>query len=496
MEVTPRNYELLAANVSEETKKAAEDPVYFINTYCSTFDPRTQRKDLAFNLYPFQEDTVRRIWELILSGRSEDLFIEKSRDMGATWLALAAMLHIWLFIPGHQFLIGSRKEDAVDNWQMDTLFPKLQYLIERSPFRPSGYNSKKDRKFMKYINRENGNLFSGESANPDFARSGRYNAALFDEIAFWPWAQSSWEAAGDSTPCRIGITTPSSQPSYAKQLRNSGKTTLISLHWRLHPKKDQEWYDNEKLRRTAEELAREIDINWEGSLEGIVYPEISNAEVGTFPFIGGQGLYTGWDFGLDGTPIQWWQINPKNGKWRLINSYENKDKVIEYFLPFFGAPIDSIHAYSPADLELIREMSQLPKPTHFGDPDVDKRSYLTGSRTREVLEHAGIYINTDTKANDLDSRKTATKLLFQGGIEVNDTPQNLHWLECIQNSRYPKRQDTSQSTTPNLKPIHDWTSHHRTATEYFAVNRPLPIKHVNHVRRERRYDKITGRLIS
>lgn len=496
MQITPRNYDLLLSDVAGETRKAAENPVYFINTYGTTFDPRTPRKDLAFNLYPFQEDLVTKIWELILSGRYEDLFIEKSRDMGATWLALAAMLHIWLFIPGYQFLIGSRKEDAVDNWQMDTLFPKLQYLLERSPFRPAGYNSKKDRKFMKLINAENGNLFSGESANPDFARSGRFNAALFDELAFWPWAQSSWEAAGDSTPCRIGITTPSDQPSYAKQLRNGGKATLVSLHWRLHPKKDQSWYDHEKSRRTSEELAREVDINWEGSLEGTVYPEIAHAEVGTFPFIPQQGIFTGWDFGLDGTPIQWWQLNPKNGKWRLIESFEKKDKVIEYFFPLFGQPLDSKHAYAPEDLELIKRTSILPQPTHFGDPDVEKRSYQTGSKTREELEKVGIYINTDPRSNDLETRKTATKLLLQGGIEVNDTPQNLHWLECMQQSRYPKRQDTSQSTTPNIKPIHDWTSHHRTATEYFAINRPTQVKFAPRARRERRYDTITGRLIS
>ena len=34
------------------------------------------------------------------------------------------------------------------------------------------------------------------------------------------------------------------------------------------------------------------------------------------------------------------------------------------------------------------------------------------------------------------------------------------------NAKYPERADTSTSTAPNYKPIHDWTSHYRTAFEY------------------------------
>lgn len=35
------------------------------------------------------------------------------------------------------------------------------------------------------------------------------------------------------------------------------------------------------------------------------------------------------------------------------------------------------------------------------------------------------------------------------------------------NARYPERSETSQSTSVQSKPIHDWTSHFRTALEYF-----------------------------
>ncbi len=49
-------------------------------------------------------------------------------------------------------------------------------------------------------------------------------------------------------------------------------------------------------------------------------------------------------------------------------------------------------------------------------------------------------------------------------MQVND--QCSDFISAIQNSRYPERSEGSQSTSPIYKPIHDWTSHYRTALEY------------------------------
>ena len=45
----------------------------------------------------------------------------------------------------------------------------------------------------------------------------------------------------------------------------------------------------------------------------------------------------------------------------------------------------------------------------------------------------------------------------------------LDFASAILNAKYPTRKDTSQSTTPFEKPIHDWTSHYRTALEYIVT---------------------------
>jgi len=451
-------------------QKTDEDVVYFINQRCKTFDPRTQKKDLDFKLYDYQEELARDLLEHIREGK--DLFIEKSRDMGITWLVLAVIYYLFRTEKNFQALLGSRKENYVDDGTLQTLFPRIMYMIKNDPYPIEGFNPKEHKTYMKLINPENKSTLIGESANPNFSRQGRFNVVVFDELAFWQHQQSSWEAAGDASPCRIGVTTPSEQLSYAKDLRNAGKTEVKTIHWRLHPLKDEEWYESEKLRRTNEEIARELDINWEGSLTNIVYPEHSACQFGEYPFVPEMPLYISWDFGLDGTAIGWWQRDPTTGKHRRIESYFKINKPIHFFMPLFGKPIQADMGYSNEDVEFINKVKNWTSAVHYGDPDVEKRSYQTKdmTSTREVLQQNGIIVQTNTKSNDFESRKTETKLLLQNGIEVNDTPNNHLWYEAIKASRYPQRDEGSQATSAITKPIHDWSSHHRTETEYYAVN--------------------------
>jgi hypothetical protein len=460
----------LAQHRQQRLEKLCETDVVFFINHLKTFDPRTKAKDIEFKLYPYQEEYARELAIKIRDGG--DLLVEKSRDMGVSWVTLAVIYWCWKYTPGFQALLGSRKEDYVDNWTMKSLFPKIEYMISNDPFPIPGWDSKKNRLYMKLIHPTNGAVIEGESANANFSRAGRYNVIFFDELAFWPFAQSSWESAGDATPCRIAVTTPSDQPSYAKGLRNSGIIEIKTLHWQLHPLKDDGWYESEKLRRTSDEVARELDINWEGSITGIVYPEISHAQLGDYPYVPNWPLYVSWDFGLDGTALGWWQVNPLNGKKRRIDSFFKSDRPIHYFMPLFTGNVESGNNYSEEDIDAVGVLSGYKNAIHFGDPDVEKRSYQTKdmTSTREVLQSHGIYVQTNVLANDLESRKTETKRMLQDGIEINDTPRNRFFLECIKNSRYPKREETSQSTSANVKPIHDWTSHHRTEMEYFAVN--------------------------
>lgn len=56
----------------------------------------------------------------------------------------------------------------------------------------------------------------------------------------------------------------------------------MRLHWRLHPLKNDEWYNHEKRRMTEDELARELDINYNLSVMGAVFKSEFDPNIHTF----------------------------------------------------------------------------------------------------------------------------------------------------------------------------------------------------------------------
>lgn len=462
--------------------------VFFINTYLMTFDPRPEVEvhDLPFKLYQFQEEYVIDTIKAIQGG--EDIFDEKSRDMGASWLSLACRFFLWSFYDGYQSLLGSRKEAYVDDGTPASLFGKLDYFIRtiKDPdVLPRGFELKKHRTYMKLKNPANGNMIAGESSNSNFSRGGRYTDILMDEIGFWPDAKASWTAAGESTRCRHAVTTPPNEPSYAKQIRFSGKVRIRTWHWRRHPKKDDDWYEWQKQRKSEEEMLHEIDISWEYSTSGRPFPEIDKVPVGNFPYDPTLPLYGSIDLGLDAIAVGWYQP-VKNSDWlTLVDSYEANDKEIEWLLPFLGKDIDPRFTYNDKDLEMIEVVRFWKPPIMYGDPSGNQRHVESRISPYKILRNNGIPVQVNTELNDWVPRRDAAKGVLRR-LRINDTPRNAWFIECLKNARYPKRPEDSQSTSPIQKPVHDWTSHHRTQLEFFSVNyRPRKLERKARPRAER-----------
>src|SRR3982750_1126185 len=89
-----------------------DHPVQFISRWVDTYDPRNAgvpgkhvRPPLV--LFPRQVDLVNFLtWCL---KRQSSGLIEKSRDMGATWVCSAYSVWLWLFVHGASVGWGSRK---------------------------------------------------------------------------------------------------------------------------------------------------------------------------------------------------------------------------------------------------------------------------------------------------------------------------------------------------------------------------------------------------
>lgn len=240
-----------------------------------TLDPRKQPANIPFITYPFQDDLILTLQDHITN--QKDLLVDKSRDMGLTWCVLFVFQWFWQFgKSGNDFLIGSRKEGYVDKTgDMDALFPKLDYSIRNQPLYllPKGFDISKHRNYMNIINPRTGSTITGEATNENFGRGGRRKSVMFDEFAFWEVSQQAWRSASDTTKCRIAISTPNGLNNQFAKLRFSNSIDFKSIHWKLHPEKNEAWYQEERARRNNDpvEIGQELDISYETSEEGILF---------------------------------------------------------------------------------------------------------------------------------------------------------------------------------------------------------------------------------
>ena len=461
------------SNVSS-LDEMVESCIVFLENFGFTFDPRPEHNPhhLPFIMFNYQKKAIRWMIEHIEGSR--DGLIEKSRDMGVTWTVFVWVpIWYWLFKDGVNMLVGSYKESLVDNGSKDSIFGMMDYAIQSLPkwLLPRGWNKDKNRTHLKLINPMNWNQIMGDTMNREFGRGTRKTCILFDELGHWEYSKDAWEAAADSASCRIANSTPMGYNYYAMLAESD--IDKLRLHWMEHPLKDQEWYKFECARRTPEEVAQELDISYNKSQTGRVYPEWSetNVEKGDFQYNPSWPLYIFWDFGkTDDTAMIWAQKNRENGKLRIVDTYTNTGKLISFYVPFVdGIVRDSSYLYSPVELNIINQHKLFNKATHFGDPAGRFGNQVVNSTVVSILRDSGIYVNFRDDWKGFMKRKTAARGLINRGIELNDNQRTKYFNLCMLSASYPRTRSNGLEEIKSADPKHDFSSHYRSAFEYGAL---------------------------
>ena len=198
----------------ERAKIIAESIIMWSQVFGFVNSPRTKVQNLPLVLFDFQKKMIE---EVVLSiERGSDILIEKSREMGVSWIMLYIFVWYWLFKPGSNFLIGSYKEKLVSDGTIDSMFGKIRYIVDRLPqwILPKGYNPKKHFTRMSLYNPHIETYITGDTMNPDFGRGARKTAIFFDELGFWDYGKAAWESSSQTTSCRIGNSTPNGYNYY------------------------------------------------------------------------------------------------------------------------------------------------------------------------------------------------------------------------------------------------------------------------------------------
>jgi hypothetical protein len=160
-------------------------PAEFIDHWCDTYDPRNLPLGLParvpFVLFPRQVQLIEFFHECLKA--EECGLVEKSRDMGATWLASGFSVWLWLFWPGAAIGWGSYKEQLVDRiGVVDSIFEKMRMIVRGLPdeFLPRGFSPSEHMNYMRFVNPENGSTITGEVGD-NMGRGGRKMIYFKDE---------------------------------------------------------------------------------------------------------------------------------------------------------------------------------------------------------------------------------------------------------------------------------------------------------------------------
>lgn len=248
----------------------------FCDDWLITFDPRLAEKGLRtvvpFILFPRQREFLE--WARQRWLQREDGVVEKSRDMGVSWLTCAMAVCMFLFIPGTVVGMGSRKELYVDGGSNPaSLFWKIRQLIELLPaeFQPQGWDVAKNAPFMRIQNPENGSMIVGE-AGDNVGRGNRTSLYVIDEAAFFERPEAVEAALSQTTNSRLWVSTPNGagNPFYRKA--HDGKTAKFIFDWTQDPRKPQEWYEDQKRKLDPVVLAQEVDRSYTASVANAFIP--------------------------------------------------------------------------------------------------------------------------------------------------------------------------------------------------------------------------------
>lgn len=273
-------------------------PIEFINHWCDTHDPRNAgRRDeqgrplpvvLPLILFLRQDELVQFVMQCLAEEAGG--LIEKSRDMGATWICCSISNWMWLFWEGSAIGWGSATALKLDQLgDPSTIFEKLRLQINGFPacFKPKGLVRDKHLLRQRLINPSNGSVISGEIGD-NIGRGGRTRVYFVDEAAWLEHPEAVESALSDNTRVRIDMSSVSGLGTVFYRSRKGGKdwvkgeklardrVNVFVMDWSQHPGKSRDWYEQREAYFAAKGLGhvfeQEVNRNYSAAVQGIVIP--------------------------------------------------------------------------------------------------------------------------------------------------------------------------------------------------------------------------------
>ena len=252
----------ITVSQAEEIKKCIDDVVYFVSTYC--YLRHTTQGKIKWNPYPYQLELLEALQ------RVEDVFVLKSRRVGASWTVCAYVLWLTMFHPDLTALLLSRKE-----FYAKGLLRRIKFMIKNLPLwmRPKLKTDSQSEMIFEFV-------FEDETAESNIIsltttdESGRGEDAaivFMDEGAFIPNADDTWAAVGPTASFggqRVVVSTPNGVGGFFHRViiqLQSGMDagfTYIEAHWKRGCGLTDAWFKKASAGFSTQKILQEFELTF------------------------------------------------------------------------------------------------------------------------------------------------------------------------------------------------------------------------------------------
>lgn len=494
-----------------------DDPVAFIERELHIFNPDLTPPHRRFILYKYQRDFIQNdLYPAYKAG--ESILDEKTRQMGLSWLYCAFSLWGMLFDKNFTGFMVSRKEalvdDGGDHSTKDSLFGKLRYMYDklsasfRRKYREHFDAAKKadiiSFKSLRIVNEITGAYMVGSSANIDAGRGGTYKFAFWDEVASTPRSEIIFQAFKLAGRCKCYNSTVRGRGNVFARLRwdDTKPVKVVTIHWAQHPRRvsglhrDEEgkltsdWYANECKGLTKTQIGQELDIDYEISVQGRVYPALDRKvhfkHLDYNPEWKSRTIVA-WDLGISDEMFAVVIQADGQGGFGVVDELYGEDQDVRFY-------IDLMCGVEPAEFKFMTPINRRPYEEflkrsrdrqykfllNVAGPDAVQRSVTSKRSVVKQFTQAGQLAFNDDTGRTVNRRYVNLRMVPLTGYrildritEVKKVINPLHNRVIISDNcpklwerlvNYKWNQDPEGRNRE--VPLHDWASHGSDAFGY------------------------------
>lgn len=222
------------------------DLIFFIDVFVWQFNPKKKGEEAYLATSPFitwdcqrrvlldRPETTGEKGILWCYENNKTACVQKSREMGASWLFLILQVWLSIFHDGHQSLNISRNEKMVDSKSPDSLFWKIRRIHKWLPDWMTG-PLVEEKMYFEYVRSES--YITGEPSTGAAGVGGRGGVAFIDEFPRIKEDTAVRQGTASTADARFFNGTHLGTGTEFYRMSITPEIVQIFLHWTEHPEK-------------------------------------------------------------------------------------------------------------------------------------------------------------------------------------------------------------------------------------------------------------------